>query len=88
LRDPEKIVLGKEIRIKVECPSTKFPEDVARPKVELLVLTLVQANWEQPSILNSPSCRLYEPEANSSVSRKSSPTPSSTWLPKEGCSTP
>jgi len=52
LSDPEKIVLGKEIRIKVECPSTKFPEDVARPKVELLVLTLVQANWEQPRILN------------------------------------
>ncbi|MCK8604357.1 hypothetical protein [Desulfoferrobacter suflitae] len=52
LREPEKIVLGKEIRIKVECPSTKFPEDVARPKVELLVLTLVQANWEQHSILN------------------------------------
>jgi hypothetical protein len=52
LRDPAKIVLGKEIRIKVECPSTKFPEGVARPKVELLVLTLEQANHEQPSILN------------------------------------
>jgi hypothetical protein len=52
LSEPERIVPGKEIKIKGECPSPNFPEDIKRPKVELLVLTLQQANPERPSPLN------------------------------------
>jgi len=52
LNNPEKLVLGKEIRIRVECPSPHFPEEVSRPKVEVLSLSLEEANPEKPSILN------------------------------------
>lgn len=52
INNPEKIVPGKEIRIKLQCPSINFPEDVQRPKVELLSLTLEQSNSENPSIYN------------------------------------
>jgi len=44
LRDPARLILGKEMRIKVECPSTRFPPDQPRPKVEVLVLTLQEAD--------------------------------------------
>ena len=52
LDDPARIVIGKEIRIKVGCPSPRFPPDVQRPKVEVLTLCLLEANPEKPSILN------------------------------------
>ena len=52
LNNPEKIVPGKEIRIRVECPSPNFPPDVQRPKVEVLTLSLEEANPEKPSIFN------------------------------------
>jgi hypothetical protein len=52
LAKPETLVLGKEIRIKAQCPSPNFPEDVPRPKVEVLALCLEQANPENPSLLN------------------------------------
>ena len=52
LNNPETIVLGKEIRIRVACPSPHFPQDVQRPKVEVLALCLEEANPERPSILN------------------------------------
>jgi len=52
LNNPEKIVPGKEIRIKLECPSHNFPEDIQKPKVELLTLSLESANPEKPSIFN------------------------------------
>jgi hypothetical protein len=60
LNNPEKIIPGKEIRVKVECPSPNFPEDVQRPKVEVLTLALVERNPEKsntqatdnPSIFN------------------------------------
>jgi hypothetical protein len=52
LANPEKLVLGKEIRIKVDCPSSSFPEEVPRPKVEVLTLSLEEANPEKPSIVN------------------------------------
>ena len=51
LNNPEKIIPGKEIRIRLECPSPNFPEDVQRPKVELLTLSLEEANPEKPSSL-------------------------------------
>jgi len=49
LQNPEKIVPGKEIRIKVPCPSPNFPDDVLRPKVEILTLALREANLEEPA---------------------------------------
>lgn len=52
LDNPEKIVPGKEIRIRQQCPSTNFPEDVQRPKVELLTLSLEETNPEKPSLFN------------------------------------
>ena len=52
LNNPEKIVPGKEIRVKIECPSDNFPEDVQRPRVEVLTLSLVENNPEKPSIFN------------------------------------
>jgi len=52
LNNPERIVPGKEIRIKQECPSPNFPKDVKRPKVELLVLSLEYADIENPSPFN------------------------------------
>ena len=57
LNNPEKIVPGKEIRIKVECPSHNFPDDMQRPKVEVLSLCLIESNPEKstthnPSIFN------------------------------------
>jgi hypothetical protein len=52
LTDPKRIVLGKEIRIRADCPSPRFPPDVPRPKVEVFSLCLQQANPDKPSILN------------------------------------
>ena len=52
LNHPES--LFKEIRIKVECPSHRFPTQakIPRPKVELFTLCLQEANSEKPSIFN------------------------------------
>jgi hypothetical protein len=52
LTNPEKLVPGKEIRIRVECPSDTFPENVKRPNVEVLTLSLEETNPENPSIFN------------------------------------
>ena len=52
LNNPEKIIPGKEIRIRLECPSPNFPQDVGRSKVELLTLSLEEANPEKPSIFD------------------------------------
>ena len=52
LADSQRIVIGKEIRIRTECPSPRFPPDVQRPKVEVLTLCLHEANPEKPSIFN------------------------------------
>ncbi|MFO8240866.1 MAG: hypothetical protein R6T90_07690 [Dissulfuribacterales bacterium] len=49
LATPESIIPGKEIRIKAPCPSPNFPEDVPRPKVEVLALSLEQADPEKPA---------------------------------------
>jgi hypothetical protein len=52
LADPGRIIIGKEIRIRTECPSSRFPPDVQRPKVEVLTLCLHEANPDKPSIFN------------------------------------
>jgi hypothetical protein len=52
LNNPEKIVPGKQIRVRAECPSPNFPDHVKRPKVKLLTLCLESANPEKVSIFN------------------------------------
>jgi len=53
LADPARIIPGKEIRIKVPCPSSNFPDDVKRPNVEVLTLFLKEADRaERPSVFN------------------------------------
>jgi hypothetical protein len=51
LNNPEQILPGKEIRIKVDCPAPNFPEKIKRPRVEVLALSLVEANPENPATL-------------------------------------
>ena len=52
LQDPQRITLGREIKIRVDCPSTRFPENVQKPKIELMSLNLKVADPENPSPLN------------------------------------
>jgi len=52
LQDPKRLALGREIKVRVDCPSTRFPEEIPKPKVELLTLSLKIANPEQPSPFN------------------------------------
>ena len=52
LNNPEKIVPGKEIRVKIPCPSSNFPDDVKRPNVEVLTLFLKETDSERPSVFN------------------------------------
>ena len=52
LADPARIHIGKEIRVRADCPSNRFPSDVQKPSVEVLTLCLQEANPEKPSILN------------------------------------
>jgi len=52
LNNAEKIIPGKQIRIRLQCPSPNFPEDIQPPKVELLTLSLEDANPEKPSVFN------------------------------------
>jgi len=52
LQDPNRVALGRDIKVRVDCPSTRFPEDIPKPKVELLNLSLKIADPEQPSPFN------------------------------------
>jgi hypothetical protein len=52
LQDPKRLALGKEIKVRVDCPSTRFPEGVLKPKVDLLTLSLKIADPEQPNPFN------------------------------------
>jgi hypothetical protein len=49
LQDPKRLALGREIKVRVDCPSTRFPEGILKPKVELLTLSLKIADPEQPN---------------------------------------
>ena len=49
LQDSKRLALGKQIKIRVDCPSTRFPEDVLKRKVDLLTLSLKIADPEQPN---------------------------------------
>ena len=52
LQDPNRLALGREIKVRVDCPSTRFPEKIPKPKVELMSLSLKIADPEQPSPFN------------------------------------
>lgn len=52
LQDPKRLGLGREIKVRVDCPSTRFPEEIQKPKVELMALSLKIADPEQPSPYN------------------------------------
>jgi len=54
LNSPNKKSLFRDIRVRVTCPSQRFPADtgIKRPKVEILTLCLKEADPEKPSIFN------------------------------------
>ena len=52
LQNLEKVIPGKDIRIKLPYPSPDFPDDIPRPKVEVLTLSLDEADPEKPSVFN------------------------------------
>jgi hypothetical protein len=61
LEDPAKIVPGKESRVKFECPNAKFPEDIKRPKINVLSFTLEHAS-EELSDIDTNNLRLFRVE--------------------------
>ena len=52
LQDPKRLALGREIKVRVDCPSTRFPQEIQKPKVELMTLSLKIADPEKPSPFN------------------------------------
>jgi hypothetical protein len=52
LQDPKRLALGREIKVRVDCPSPRFPEQILKPKVDLLTLSLKIADPEQPNPFN------------------------------------
>ena len=44
IQDPAQIVLGKECRVRAECPNANFPKDIKRPKLTILSFTLENAS--------------------------------------------
>ncbi|MDI6765033.1 MAG: transposase [Thermodesulfobacteriota bacterium] len=52
LQDSKRLALGREIKVRVDCPSTRFPEEIQKPKVELMTLSLKIADPEHPSLFN------------------------------------
>ncbi len=52
LQDPKRLALGREIKVRVDCPSTRFPQEIPKPKVELLTLSLKIADPEKPNPFN------------------------------------
>ncbi len=54
LNDPDRKSLFKDMRVRVECPSRRFPDHakIPRPKVEILTLCLKEADPEKPGIFN------------------------------------
>jgi len=52
LQEPKRLAPGREIKVRVDCPSTRFPEEIQKPKVELLTLSLKIADPEMPNPFN------------------------------------
>jgi len=52
LQEPQRVALGREIKVRVDCPSTRFPQEIPKPKVELMSLSLKIADPEKPNPFN------------------------------------
>jgi hypothetical protein len=52
LQEPKRLAIGREIKVRVDCPSTRFPDQIPKPKVELLTLSLKIADPEKPNPFN------------------------------------
>lgn len=52
LKEPNRVTLGRDIKVRIECPSPRFPQDVQKPKIDLLTLSLKIADPEHPSPFN------------------------------------
>jgi len=52
LKEPQRLTLGRDIKIRVDCPSTRFPEEIPKPKVQLLTLSLKIADPKQQNPFN------------------------------------
>ena len=52
LQDPKRLALSREIKVRVDCPSTRFPQEIPKPKVELLTLSLKIADPGKPNPFN------------------------------------
>ena len=52
LQDPNRLSLGREINVRVDCPSTRFPDQIPKSKVQLLTLSLKIADPEKPNPFN------------------------------------
>ena len=54
LNSPDRKSLYKDMRVRVQCPSQRFPihPKIKRPKVEVITLCLREADPEKPSIFN------------------------------------
>jgi hypothetical protein len=59
LEYPARIIPGKKIRIKVECPSLRSPPDQPKPKVEVLTLTLQEANPEDSATATAGNHNIF-----------------------------
>jgi hypothetical protein len=61
IEDPARIVAGKQSRVKVECPNPDFPEDIKRPKINILSFTLEHAS-EELSAVDSNNLKFFRVE--------------------------
>jgi hypothetical protein len=55
------VIPGKESRVTTECPNPDFPEDVRRPKINILSFTLENAS-EELSIVDTNNLRFFRVE--------------------------
>jgi len=73
LQEPNCLALGREIKVRVDCPSARFPEATPKPKVELLSLSfrsLIPKN-PAPLIKSSESRKSSNPMASMSLFERS-----------------
>jgi hypothetical protein len=61
IQDPAQIVLGKECRVRIECPNPNFPEDIKRAKITILSFTLENAP-EGLSAIDSNNLKFFRVE--------------------------
>jgi len=52
LKESKRLTPGRDIKVRVDCPSTRFPENIPKPRIELMTLSLKIADPEEPSPFN------------------------------------